>query len=253
MKIEEPECDLDTEEPTEDGNFGYFDTLDSLEEESQRKRIPKRSLIWSYFTCITKDLASCKACERGIPTKTGSTSGLSNHLKAHHKAKYHELQRKKQAKSSRTTPPKSKAETKCEDSNEATEADSENKSATNKSSLVWDYFTIINGDYASCNDCDLEILTEKENTSGLVDHLNTHHTAKYNELLEKKSATPLRTKSEDIEDEDLNNGQLGKETKRSIIWQYFTRRDQLSVTCNDCSMDIKTPGNTTNLARLGPF
>ena len=53
----------------------------------------KRSLVWNYFTSITKDLASCIACAQEVCTGTNSTSGLHKHLKVHHVDEYMKYQR----------------------------------------------------------------------------------------------------------------------------------------------------------------
>ena len=41
------------------------------------------SLMWDYFTAVTRDLAKCKTCDKEISTKGGSTSGLKKHLHKH--------------------------------------------------------------------------------------------------------------------------------------------------------------------------
>ena len=41
------------------------------------------SLMWKYFTAISKDQAQCSICEKFFATKGGSTSGLRKHLSIH--------------------------------------------------------------------------------------------------------------------------------------------------------------------------
>ena len=41
------------------------------------------SLMWKYFTAISKDQAKCSICEKLFATKGGSTSGLRKHLTTH--------------------------------------------------------------------------------------------------------------------------------------------------------------------------
>ena len=148
----------------------------------------KRSLVWDYFTGITKDLASCNACGREISTGTGSTSGLSNHLKTHHVEMYHELQEKKLAKASGSDLPTLDAENNIDYDGSSRSADYENKSSSLKRSLVWEYFIDYGQEMAKCKACDMEVQTVSGNTTGLAHHLKKYHTGQYNEMQEKKLA-----------------------------------------------------------------
>lgn len=50
-----------------------------------------RSLIWRYFTKVSKELAKCNICSKNLKT-SGTTSNLSNHLKQKHSLIYKEYQ-----------------------------------------------------------------------------------------------------------------------------------------------------------------
>ena len=54
-----------------------------------------RSVLWDYFSRINKELASCNACDREIPTKYSNTTALANHLKHNHFTEWQEMQEKK--------------------------------------------------------------------------------------------------------------------------------------------------------------
>ena len=201
VKIEEPEDYPDTalsEGNDEDAfiredNLGYFDSTNSFNSAenlydgvSPLKR-SKRSYVWDYFTSITKELATCNTCNREIPTGFGSTSGLANHLRAHHKPMFYELQKKKH----NLVPLTQKV-----------------ASATK-----------LEGD-----------LSLSEATQNLQ-----------NDTFMEKA---------DIKVEDYDNiAPRVVESKRSLVWDYFTRKDQSLVTCNECNKDLRWSGTTSNFAK----
>ena len=53
--------------------------------------MPLRSLVWNYFTRLNSETSFCKTCDREIPTKGSSTSGLATHLKHNHFSDYQQM------------------------------------------------------------------------------------------------------------------------------------------------------------------
>ena len=56
-------------------------------------------------------------------------------------------------------------------------------------SLVWNYFTRVNPELASCNTCKREIRTKGGNTTAMSSHLKSIHFFEYQQLQERKEET----------------------------------------------------------------
>ena len=210
VKIEEPEDYLDAALPagsnegafvTED-NSGYFESTNSFSAVSGNSQTrSKRSFVWDYFTCITKELASCNTCNREIPTGFGSTSGLANHLRAHHKPMYHELQKKKHqvpqkqmgASGTKLEGDISNSEVTQHFQNDMFPEKDNIKvegcdiNAPRIGSFVWDYFVKKDQSIVTCNTCNKDI-RYSGTTSNLAKHLHLHHKPLYAELQRKRQS-----------------------------------------------------------------
>lgn len=57
-----------------------------LTAEEKEKVYSSQSLVWSYFTKLSKEEAKCKQCGIVVKTPTGTTTLMSRHLKTHLKA-----------------------------------------------------------------------------------------------------------------------------------------------------------------------
>ena len=51
----------------------------------------KRSIIWSYFTPVNNDEASCDICQKTI-RHCGNTTNMTKHLKVKHPKEHDEIQ-----------------------------------------------------------------------------------------------------------------------------------------------------------------
>ena len=210
VKIEEPEDYPDAALPEVDNedafvteaNSGYSEGTDSFNTTApgNSQTRSKRSFVWNYFTCITKELASCKTCNRELPTKYGSSSGLVNHLRAHHKPMYHDLMKKKRRQVHQGQVEVS--ETKLEDFGPLGETQNFQNdikvegidgaySCPKPVSFVWDYFTKKDESNAAqivkCNTCSKDI-SYCGTTSNLAKHLHLHHQQLYAELQSKRQS-----------------------------------------------------------------
>ena len=48
----------------------------------------KRSLVWKYFTRVSKEEAGCDLCGKSIRTTGGATTGLHKHLSTRHREEF---------------------------------------------------------------------------------------------------------------------------------------------------------------------
>ncbi len=66
----------------------------------------KRSIIWSYFTPVNNDEASCDICQKTI-RHCGNTTNMIKHLKVKHPKEHDEVQLRRAEEVTETRPPSS--------------------------------------------------------------------------------------------------------------------------------------------------
>ena len=252
VKLEEPEDYLDTALPEgsdegafmKEDNLGYFESTNSfhsvknLSAEGNPLKRSKRSFAWDYFTCITKELASCNTCNREIPTGGGSTSGLANHLRSHHKPMYHEMQKKKHQVPQKQSSLSGASETNLSPSEAGQNLQidiliekgnikvegHDNKAPRigmeSKKSIIWDYFMKKHESLVSCNTCNKDI-KYSGTTSNLAKHLHIHHKPLYVEL-QRKRQIALSSR------------------KPSSLTRKQPKTDTYKYKCESCQMPFKT-------------
>ena len=261
VKLEEPEEYLEPALPdgsyegeymTED-NSGFFESPNSFNSAGSgtSQTRSKRSFVWDYFTCITKELATCNTCKRELPTKYGSSSGLVNHLRAHHKPMYHELmKRKQQLRQQQMGAPEPKIEDDLSPS-EATQnlqndipTDRANikveshdtiaprNSGDSRRSFIWDYFSNEKQSLGlvTCNKCNKDLSysgPRTGTTSNLAKHLQIHHKPLYDELQVKKQSR--------LNENFLNSM---KNPKTAVMKK---QHKPISFKCEPCQMPFDGP------------
>lgn len=66
----------------------------------------KRSIIWSYYTPVNNDEASCDVCQKTI-RHCGNTTNMIKHLKVKHAKEHDEVQLRRAEEVTETRPPSS--------------------------------------------------------------------------------------------------------------------------------------------------
>ena len=54
-----------------------------------------------------------------------------------------------------------------------------------------------------------------------------------------------------VDHSDTPERKVKKNSRNSAIWEYYTKRDELTVVCNSCQREMKYHGNNTTLIRHG--
>lgn len=139
---------------------------------------------------------------------------------------------------------------------------------TNK--ILWKYFTRVDENCAKCNTCNKELRGPwKSSSSNYKRHLMRRHRPQYAELMKgkislknrlhdmkaddmlKKLKESLTAKGEAFPDSQnsIPGTTAGTTRKKSVLLDYFARKDRDTFTCNSCGNDVKAEGTNGNLAK----
>ncbi|XP_076052180.1 E3 SUMO-protein ligase ZBED1-like isoform X2 [Oratosquilla oratoria] len=187
---------------------------------SKRKR---KSSVWTYMEQTGSNLVTCTICQ-GTFSFTGSTTGLSRHLKTKHLNEYFDLtiesdlplplESSQSAESESPSQPGSSSRVSaapCEVQEQQTLecvitrsvlAVSTTYSKRKRKSLVWTYMEQTGSNIVTCTICK-GTFTYTGSTSGLLGHLRTRHSTEYFDLtnIETPDSPPLLESSQSTESE----------------------------------------------------
>ena len=186
-------------------------------------KLSQTNLLWNYFIAKDKRHAICKTCSAELKIGIRNYSSLSRHLRNSHPKFYREFIIGKRAFVSHRTSSLKQGE--CIDG--STEESNVLSGGSNKSSLVWNYFTSLPNDRTKCNSCNQEMRTFDGSTSGMLRHLRRNHEHLYKEWKVKK-------------EEHQHNTILAKSFHP--IWSYFeATKESKSYKCLICNSMMELP------------
>ena len=187
------------------------------------KKLNQTNLLWNYFIAKDKRHAICKSCSAECKTGIRNYSSLSRHLRNSHPKLYKEFIIGKRALVSDRA--SSLKQEECIDG--SSEESNVLSGGSNKSSLVWNYFTSLPNDRTKCNSCDQEMRTFDGSTSGMLRHLRRNHEDLYSVWKVKK-------------EKRQHNSILGNSLHP--IWSYFeVTKEPKSYKCLICNSMIELP------------
>lgn len=107
-----------------------------------------------------------------------------------------------------------------------------------KENFVWDHFSSLNGDKASCQLCETEIVSKPGKTAALVRHLELRHPDVYSSHVIEQPFDEVMS--------------LGKKPRKnqSMVWQFFKPDGSEMAVCLECGDKIgRKTGKTTGMIR----
>ena len=124
-----------------------------------------------------------------------------------------------------------------------------------RTSPVWEFFTTVEKELNKCNICDAIVRSVKQNTTNMMKHLTTNHPSESSSLA---TAVGEKIKTEVKNEDGCDSGDGGNSTRRtysprkrkSMVWQHFSRVDNVSTKCQLCSRVMVTrTGSTTSMMK----
>lgn len=120
-----------------------------------------------------------------------------------------------------------------------------------KRSWVWQHFMRVSEDNASCSICDKTLTCADGSTTGLRKHLSTHNIVEETEIVDFEAADEAGMKIESIEDSEYlleasPNPEEGHKTRKSWVWNYFTRISESAAKCGVCLKVIRSQKSSTS-------
>ncbi|XP_075222067.1 bedwarfed [Lycorma delicatula] len=204
---------------------------------SDRSNSKRKSVVWNYFTELSRNSGKCNFCSKIISCKGGGTSNLSRHLRVKHgvwivmtsslSQSFHEMQ---QSVTNDEIVDNDETNFIRDDNRGSLEINSDNDkiithehlhilktrklTAPNKKSKIWNYFTKENEDRVICNLCSKPLSYKCR----AVHNLRRHLTIKHPTYVVKPEPVRLKLQINPESDEFNTAGQDGSidESKRFI-------------------------------------
>ena len=179
----------------------------------------KRSVIWDYYTKTESGTVRCNTCRKELRTH-GSTSNLQKHLLHKHKSVHFEYKERRLQ--------------------ELRRGSSHNKLPEELNHHFFDDGTSEYGNYQDISeDFDDDMYAEEyPNPSNYLQEESMYYEGDSGYL--DPPSLPRNSGAE---------SKIKRKNKNSIIWEYYTKKDELTVVCNSCQREMKYHGNNTTLIR----
>lgn len=124
-----------------------------------------------------------------------------------------------------------------------------------RTSPVWEFFTTVEKELNKCTICDAVVRSVKQNTTNMMKHLTTNHPNESSSLAASVGEKiKTEAKNEDGFDSAVGGNSARKtyspRKRKSMVWQHFSRVDNVSTKCQLCSRVMVTrTGSTTSMMK----
>ena len=125
-----------------------------------------------------------------------------------------------------------------------------------RTSPVWEFFTTVEKELNKCNICDAVVRSVKQNTTNMMKHLTTNHPSESSSLVATVGDRKIKTEVKNEEGSDSGTGgnsarrTYSPRKRKSMVWQHFSRVDNVSTKCQLCSRVMVTrTGSTTSMMK----
>ena len=127
-----------------------------------------------------------------------------------------------------------------------------------RTSPVWAFFTTVENELNKCNICDAVVRSVKQNTTNMMKHLTTKHPDESASLV-ATVGEKIKVEVVEVKNEEGSAPRTGgistrrtysPRKRKSMVWQHFSRVDNVSTKCQLCSRVMVTrTGSTTNMMK----